>query len=274
MRAAAKAVALGAVLCLVSACTSDDDGSSDDEPSDEGALDVTVSFVPAGSATAEGAELDRAVEIVRDRIEGLGVADDAVDVSRDGDTIVVRLADGDAVDRIGDVVEAQGTMLFRPVLLEVTGPAAADLEATAPADDVADQPVTLPGDDAAVFQLGPAMATGSMIETAEAAIGQTGEWEVRLTLREGPEGIDLFNEMAASCFVGTARPVCPTGQVAIVLDSVVQSAPSIQVASFERDQISIVGNFETEDAEELALVLRSGSLPFPLQQESVETADD
>ena len=64
---------------------------------------------------------------------------------------------------------------------------------------------------------------------------------------------------------GWARPeTCPTGQLAIVLDSVVQSAPTIQTPSFERDEIQISGTFTEEEAKRLALALNYGSLPTAL----------
>ena len=63
----------------------------------------------------------------------------------------------------------------------------------------------------------------------------------------------------------------PDGQLAIVLDSVVQSAPSINEPSYEADQIQISGSFTESEAKDLALVLRYGSLPVELERQSVQT---
>jgi preprotein translocase subunit SecD len=143
--------------------------------------------------------------------------------------------------------------------------------------DVADQPVILAGTEASgqdgtttVYSLGPSLATGRIVRTASADI-QTGQWQVRLEMRGGEDGIDTFNEIAAQCYQAANPQVCPTGRLAIVLDSVVQSAPSINNPTFAADQISISGNFDESDAKDLALVLRYGSLPVELERQSVQT---
>ncbi len=74
------------------------------------------------------------------------------------------------------------------------------------------------------YQLGPAALTGAGVQTAEAQINpNTGEWSVHLTMKSGTVGIDGWNQLATRCFNRDAT--CPTGQIAIVLDSIVKSAP-------------------------------------------------
>jgi preprotein translocase subunit SecD len=155
-------------------------------------------------------------------------------------------------------------------------PEGEDLELTPRDQDDPETQVTLsglPGDGPAegttsVYELGPAQATGRIVRTAQADI-QTGQWLVRLEMRGGEDGIDRFNEIAAMCFTQAAE--CPSGQLAIVLDSVVQSAPTIQQPSFAADQIQISGSFTEGDAKDLALVLRYGALPVELERQSVQT---
>ncbi|MEC8986246.1 MAG: SecD/SecF family protein translocase subunit, partial [Actinomycetota bacterium] len=74
------------------------------------------------------------------------------------------------------------------------------------------------------------------------------------------------NIAANQCFNQTA--VCPTSQLAIVLDGVTESTPNVQTPYFERDQITISGDFDQERAEETALVLRYGSLPLEFETPS------
>lgn len=106
------------------------------------------------------------------------------------------------------------------------------------------------------------------MSTASAQLSQTGEWSVALEIKGGAS-IDAFNAIAAECFNGSAA--CPTKQLAIVLDSVVVSAPTIQQAAFERDKIQISGSFTESEAKDLALVLRYGSLPVNLEPQTVQT---
>ena len=136
-------------------------------------------------------------------------------------------------------------------------------------DDKADATVTLQGKDGeGVFQLGPALATGQIVSSARAEIPQ-GQWLVALSMRGGADGIDKFNEIAAQCNPPSAT--CPTGRLAIVLDSVVQSAPTINEPTYSKDDITISGSFSEDEAKDLALVLRYGSLPVELERQSVQT---
>ncbi|MEO7429494.1 MAG: protein translocase subunit SecD, partial [Acidimicrobiales bacterium] len=154
-----------------------------------------------------------------------------------------------------------------------TVPPVTGFELTPRADDVADKPVVLAeydtsGKVTSTFQLGPSTATGKIVSTASAELSQSGEWSVRLEIKGGT-GIAAFNAIAAECFGHSET--CPSGQLAIVLDSRVVSAPTIQQASFKRDQIQISGSFSQSEAKDLALVLRYGSLPVNLEPQTVQT---
>ncbi len=138
------------------------------------------------------------------------------------------------------------------------------IELTAPEDDVADAEVILDSIEGERLRLGPTLLTGEALSTAEARLsGQTGGvWTVNMTMRGGADGIDAFNEAATACFDRT--PTCPSGRLAITLDGEVQSAPTIQTPTFERDAIQISGSFTESEAKDLALVLKFGALPVEL----------
>jgi preprotein translocase subunit SecD len=112
------------------------------------------------------------------------------------------------------------------------------------------------------YQLGPAVATGQIVGDARAELGLTGEWTVALEIKGGDIG-DFNADAAAPCFSRLAT--CPSGQLAIVLDSRVVMAPTIQQPSYQPDQIQISGNLSESEAKDLALVLRYGSLPVALE---------
>jgi len=59
--------------------------------------------------------------------------------------------------------------------------------------------------------------------------------------------------------------------MAIVLDSVVLTAPSINNASFARNSITISGAFTEQKAKDVATALRYGSLPLILEPQQVQT---
>lgn len=145
---------------------------------------------------------------------------------------------------------------------------------TPPAEQTPEGEVTLAGEDGTVYTLGPIALTGTSVEGATAGLSQGGKWTVNPSFKAGKDGIDKFNAVAAKCFA--ADPTCPAlsvdgkGLLGIILDDVVLSAPSINVASFDRDQIQISGSFDKKSAESLAVALRFGSLPIELAPQQAE----
>ena len=242
---------------------------------------VSVVLEPT-EEVAEGT-LTQAIEIIRQRVDGIGVAEP--EITRQDDAIVVQLpgiADREqALELVGQTAELR----FRPVLqqlpagldgLETGGEEPTegleDLELTPAEDDVADEQVTLgqyddDENEIARYRLGPAEATGEILSGASAQIQGVGQWAVGVQIRGNR--IDEFNAIASTCFNGA--PTCPTRQLAIVLDGRVVSAPSINAPSFNPDDISISGDFTEGEAKDLALVLRYGSLPVELEAQQTQS---
>ncbi len=114
---------------------------------------ISVVLEPVGDFRGES--LDVAVDIIRNRVDGLGVAEP--EISRQGDNIVVDLPGVKDRDKARRVVGKTAELRFRPVLAELP---AEDAEVTtttaAPATTVAGAPetstttTTLAPDDAAV----------------------------------------------------------------------------------------------------------------------------
>jgi preprotein translocase subunit SecD len=142
------------------------------------------------------------------------------------------------------------------------------------ADLPADQQVEVPQCDdgvlVATYVLGPVALTGNALSGASAQLGgELGtEWVVNPTFKGGADGIDQFNAVAAQCFA--AQAACPSGQLAIVLDGRVISAPTIERPAFDADQITISGSFDEGGARDLATSLRYGALPVELEQQQAQ----
>jgi len=174
---------------------------------------------------------------------------------------------------------AGATTTTVPTTSSTTAPAVATECGKASELDKPQETVVLPECDdnntiIAQYALGPSFLDGNGVQTAESRFDTRSGWIVALTLKPGDLGINPFNEMAAKCYSGASE--CPDigagkGQIAITLDGVVQSAPTIQAATYERDQISISGNFSKSEADDLALVLRYGALPVELKPQAVQT---
>ncbi|CAB4891542.1 unannotated protein [freshwater metagenome] len=134
--------------------------------------------------------------------------------------------------------------------------------------------VTLKGEDGTVYKLGPVAVDGRAVKGATASLGQDGKWTVNPSFKAGVDNIDAFNAIAAKCYAGD--PTCPDqgggkGQLGIVLDGVVLSAPTINTPSFDADSIQISGSFTKDEAESLSVALRYGSLPIQLEPQQAET---
>jgi preprotein translocase subunit SecD len=129
--------------------------------------------------------------------------------------------------------------------------------------------VVLPTRDGAAECLGPVQGTGEVFERGSATptLDPSQGWGVSVDLRGG-EGRDTWNSLASQCFSRAAT--CPTQRLAIVLDSVVQSAPTVNEPNFT-DSVSITGNFTQSEAEELAAVLNRGAFPVEVEAQEART---
>ena len=241
-----------------------------------------ASVVLEPTRAAEPDELDVAVEIIRNRVDGLGVAEP--EISTQGGNILVQLPGVNEQQRALDLVGQTAELRFRPVLsvLPESVFEGADSEdpllasfALTEGETTPDAEVVLPlyDDNRNVelrYRLGPTAVAGDGLEGATAqynALAGIG-WFVAPTFKPGPAGIDLFNEVSLRCH--SRLPSCPTGQVAIELDNEVVSAPAVQADSaffepFERSSITISGGFSEEEARDVALVLDYGALPVELE---------
>ena len=95
--------------------------------------------------------------------------------------------------------------------------------------------------------------TGEAIKTARVEIGRTFN-EPLVSLTFNSRGASLFDRITGDN-VGK--------QLAIILDNIVQSAPVIRERITE-GRAQITGNFTTQEASDLAIVLRAGALPAPV----------
>ena len=108
-----------------------------------------------------------------------------------------------------------------------------------------------------VDETGKVLLTGDMVADATKQVGaikQGGNAEPYVALKFNDEGSQLFAE-ATEANIG--KPIY------IVMDGEVISAPMVQSA-ITTGEASITGNFTGESAEELASLIRAGSLPFNL----------
>lgn len=237
-------------------------------------LEVDTSKLPPEQQTLQGItdSINRAIEIIRNRIDQFGVAEPLI--ARQGDRwIVVQLPGIKDPERAKSLIGKTALLEFRLVddsqamgtvtaLLRDRGisisSAAANM-ANLPQDIKAAFPPGyefLPGREGRYYLLKstPEM-TGATLVNAKVELGGQGGFGY-------PEVSLEFNEEGARQF-GAVTEANVNRNLAIVLDGIVQSAPTIR-SRIPDGHAVIQGSFTTEEAKLLATVLRAGSLPAPV----------
>jgi protein-export membrane protein SecD len=98
--------------------------------------------------------------------------------------------------------------------------------------------------------------TGAYLTNAKVQLGgDTGMGYPEVSIEFNPEGAKLFAQITESNI---------DRNLAIVLDGIVQSAPTIRTRIPDGRAV-IEGNFTTDDARMLSTVLRAGALPVPVE---------
>ena len=145
-----------------------------------------------------------------------------------------------------------------------TAPATPDISLTNERDKIA----LLNGRDGMVYYAGPAAADGQVFKNDAAAEINNGGWSVTVGLKDGSEGEGTWNALANECFAKSQN--CPTGQIAIVLDGEVISAPVVQTNNFS-GSVQITGEFSEREARDLAKILEFGAVPVRFSAPTAQT---
>jgi preprotein translocase subunit SecD len=132
--------------------------------------------------------------------------------------------------------------------------------------------VIVPSEDGAtIYTLGPVGFRGDALSSADAALQET--WAVNVSVRGDRR--DEANVAFNACYNADAT-ICPAqsaegrGAIAIVLDGQVLSAPAVNGPDLASDNFTISGDFDQQEAKDLALVLRYGSLPVEFDQVALQ----
>ncbi|MFK0123995.1 protein translocase subunit SecD [Streptomyces nigra] len=209
-----------------------------------------------GDSPAEAT--DRTLEVLRDRIDALGVAEPSL--SRSGtDRIVVELPGVQDPTEAADVLGRTAQLTFHEVL-----GTAADGDGTMAG---ADGPRVLKDESGQPLRLAAAELTGKDVEEAAARLDQQGGagWHVALDFKGSGDGWARLTGEAACHPAGDARR-----RVAIVLDDKVISSPQVDPsvgcgAGITGGSTQITGSFTVDEAKELALLINGGALPVPVE---------
>jgi preprotein translocase subunit SecD len=213
---------------------------------------------PASRTAIERDTIEHAVETIRNRVDALGVTEPLIAPESDN-RIVIQLPGIDDPARVKDIIRTTAVLQFRIVEGE-PGPDPAGVMNSLPPNLKSEVDI-LPGtrEDAmgraagteyyAVRKTIP--VTGTDLKNASVKKGRLNEPVIGFSMT--PDGAVKFGNLTGSNI---------KRRLAIVLDNKVVSAPVIN--SRIDDQGIIEGTFTSQQASDLALILRSGSLPASL----------
>ncbi|MDJ0600338.1 MAG: protein translocase subunit SecD [Crocosphaera sp.] len=243
-----------------------------------GGAQLTIQLKPTEEVKNISQEdLEAAKTVLENRVNGLGVAEPVVQTLGQ-DKIVVQLpgvTDPEQAERVlGGTAQLefrqqrQGTEGQLPVELSIRQQTEVELNAlrlgdTTPEEEerIIELTKSLEASNQALLELFDSVGlSGKNLDNARYGPTQGTEWEVIIDFDN--EGGQKFAELTKN-IAGTGR------SIGIFLDDVLISAPVVGV-QFATTGITggsavITGNFTVETANELAVQLRGGSLPFPVE---------
>ena len=260
-------------------------------------LQPRIALGEEGKVTKES--IDQAIKIIRQRVDGKGVAESTVTSQGSGINSQIVVALPGATSR--ELVELVGTtaeMRFRQVLAVGSGtPSGADVAAT-PLQGVSPEvsarfatidcskPENRQGNSSDLpeavivacdkpgvtkYVLDQAQVLGNQIANASADLDTQGGSIWSVSLNFDTEGSAAFGALTARV-TGLPDPtsqVAQTNQVAIVLDGIVISSPRINEA-IPGGKAQITGGFSQEEAIDLAKNLNYGALPLAFDRGEVQ----
>ncbi len=195
---------------------------------------------------------DRALEILRNRVDGLGVTEPVLE--REGlSGIVIQLPGLTDVKRARDILLSTAQLQFRLVSDRYHLSDYLDKDGKVDASKLPQDITYLPGKDNTDYLCEKVLLTGDSLTDANVETDPMGRPYIAFKLN--PEGGKLFGVITGDN-VGRL--------LAIVLDDRVYSAPRIQ-SRIPGGSGIITGSFTDQEAADLALVLRAGALPAPLK---------
>lgn len=243
-----------------------------------GGTQIVLEARDTENVEVSGDVVERTVEVLRRRVDALGVTEPTLQASGSR-RIIIELPGVSDPDEAIRVLGRTAQLTFHRVLgVEGGAPEAGpspggDEEETpepgpSPGPDEEDEQTgpVLPDESDTELRLGRAALTGEVVGDAQATIQQEfGGWTVQLRFRG--DGGDEWAQL-------TGRAACeplgdPRRRIAIVLDDQIISSPEVDQSVLCEEGITggetvITGNFNEDEARNLAVLIRGGALPVPV----------
>ncbi len=217
----------------------------------EGGTQIVLETQDTERVKADARSTDRALEVLRGRVDALGVAEPTL--ARSGDKrIIVELPGVQDPREAAKVIGQTAQLGFHQVI----GPAQPGQPRPAGSRVLADE-------DGQRIVVGRQLLDGNGVKNASAEQPQdsVGQWVVSVSFNG--EGAPQWRELVQRACAD------PTGvrRIAIVLDREVISSPAVQtdLCSGAGSATQITGRFSQETAGDLAVLIKGGALPVPVE---------
>lgn len=215
-----------------------------------GGTQIVLETRDGPSAKAGRASTDRALEVLRKRVDALGVAESSI--TRSGDRrIIVELPDVTDPARAAAAIGRTAQLTAHPVRAGGGAPGPGER--------------ALPDEDGRPITLAPAALTGDGIGSASASYDaqNLAGWYLTIDFRGGGGRIWERITAEAACARGDER------RIAFVLDGRVISSPAVEESvgcgvGIGGGSTQITGRFTPAQAKELAALVQGGALPVPV----------
>jgi SecD/SecF fusion protein len=219
-----------------------------------GGTQIVLQTRDGDQTRADAATTDQAMEVLRRRVDQLGVSEPTL--VRSGERrIIVELPGVTDPREAAEVIGRTAQLSFRPVLAPA-GPGSAK----PPAGGLA-----VPDETGKPVLLGPTALSGRQIDGAQATTEPPVGWQVAVDF--AGDGTRAWQRLTAKA--ACSPPGDPGRRVAILLDDEVVSSPQVSpeatcAVGFAGPAMRITGSFTADEARDLALLIRAGALPVPV----------
>lgn len=210
-----------------------------------------LNFTPREVLQVQNNAMDQALETIRNRIDQLGVRETTVAKEGDND-ILVQLPGIQDPERAKELIGKTAVLEFK-IVDDKHSLADAQRDGPPPGDQILYGSPQAGGAEPYLVEE-PVLMTGDVVTDARVRPGGRLEGPY-VTVDLDRRGTDVFGALTSE---NVGR------RLAIILDNTVYSAPVIK-EPIPGGKVQITGNFSIEEAHELAIVLRSGALPAPVE---------
>jgi preprotein translocase subunit SecD len=230
-----------------------------------GKTDYSLALMPSVVREMQESTVNQALETIRRRVDALGVSEPSLQIyggvgGQVADQIIVELPGIDDPDRVKELIQDTAQLTLCMVKKENGGPFPS-VEAAVQANGG-----RIPDGYQVMVYRDERNEAGTISYLVVSSVPTITGKDLKNARRgadsNGRPNVDFFLNAAGAELFGRATEQHVGDRLAIIIDNQVHSAPVIQTKISAEGQIT--GSFTVQEAEDLAMLLRSGALPASL----------